>query len=77
MKGVPAYCLNPNEKSIGLSLNIDENNKALGLDLALSKAPYFGLPLKAASNFIMLHVKLLKPGVIRPTGWVSRKWNRR
>jgi serine/threonine-protein kinase HipA len=37
----PAYDMNPNPDSLGLALNIDENDSALDLDLARSVAPYF------------------------------------
>jgi serine/threonine-protein kinase HipA len=37
----PAYDMNPVPSSSGLSLNIDESDNALDLDLARSVAPYF------------------------------------
>ncbi|HDR05938.1 MAG TPA: hypothetical protein ENN84_11940 [Candidatus Marinimicrobia bacterium] len=33
--------MNPNERGVGLSLNISENDNRLDFDLCLSVAPYF------------------------------------
>ena len=41
-KGIsPAYDLNPNAKGTGLTLNIDEHENRLSLDLVLSVAHFF------------------------------------
>lgn len=37
----PAYDINPNPKGTGLTLNIDEHNNQLDLDLVRNVAPYF------------------------------------
>jgi len=37
----PAYDMNPNPESLGLSLDIDDSDNALHLDLARAVAPYF------------------------------------
>ena len=48
----PAYDMNPVPSSSGLSLNIDESDNALDLDLARSVAPYFRVK-DAEAKFIV------------------------
>jgi serine/threonine-protein kinase HipA len=48
----PAYDLNPNPKGHGLTLNIDEHNNALDVDLTLKVAPYFRLTHATATEII-------------------------
>jgi serine/threonine-protein kinase HipA len=48
----PAYDINPNEYGTGLHLNINENDNALNLDLALSVARYFRLTTQQAGKII-------------------------
>ena len=55
----PAYDINPNEQGVGLSLNIDENDNALDLDLAKSVAEYFRVNLTRAENFIRSTKKIV------------------
>lgn len=55
----PAYDINPNEQSVGLSLNIDENSNALDLELAKSVAEYFRVNLITAENFIRSTKKII------------------
>nr|WP_320059139.1 HipA domain-containing protein [uncultured Bacteroides sp.] len=46
----PAYDINPDERGMGLKLNISEDDNSLDFELALSVAEYFGLdPVKAGS----------------------------
>ena len=55
----PAYDINPNEQGVGLSLNIDENDNALDLELAKSVAEYFRIDLSEADNFIRSTKKIV------------------
>ncbi len=48
----PAYDMNPVPGSSGLSLNIDESDNALDLDLARSVAPYFRIKAAQATSII-------------------------
>ncbi len=48
----PAYDVNPVENSLGLKLNISENDNALDFDLALEVAPYFRINKANAENII-------------------------
>ncbi len=48
----PAYDINPVEKGTGLSLNINEADNALNLDLAIEVAPYFRVANKKAIEII-------------------------
>jgi serine/threonine-protein kinase HipA len=48
----PAYDINPVETGTGLSLNINEVDNALHLDLAISVGPYFGVGEKKAFEII-------------------------
>lgn len=49
----PAFDMNPNETGAGLTLNINENDNALNIDLALEVAEYFRLSLKKAKKIIL------------------------
>jgi serine/threonine-protein kinase HipA len=55
----PAYDINPNEQGIGLSLNIDENDNTLDLELAKSVADYFRVNPTTAENFIHSTKKII------------------
>jgi serine/threonine-protein kinase HipA len=48
----PAYDMNPAPSSSGLSLNIDESDNALDLDLARSVAPYFRVKDAEATSIV-------------------------
>ena len=48
----PAYDVNPNPKGHGLTLNIDEKDNALNLDLAREVAPYFRLETDQSEQII-------------------------
>lgn len=48
----PAYDLNPNPFGDGLKLNVSETDNAQNLDLALSVAPLFRLPLPRAQEIL-------------------------
>lgn len=48
----PAYDINPEETGTGLSLNINEVDNSLDLDLALAVCPYFRVPEKRAFKII-------------------------
>jgi serine/threonine-protein kinase HipA len=48
----PAYDMNPVPGSSGLTLNIDESDNALDLDLARSVAPYFRIKNAEATSII-------------------------
>lgn len=48
----PAYDINPNESGTGLSLNINEDENALELDLAREVAPFFRLDAQKSENTI-------------------------
>lgn len=48
----PAYDLNPNESSHGLSLNISENDNSLSLDLVMEVGQYFRINEKLAKEII-------------------------
>ena len=48
----PAYDMNPVPGSTGLSLNIDESDNALDLDLARSVAPYFRIRAAQATSIV-------------------------
>ena len=48
----PAYDMNPVPGSSGLSLNIDESDNALDLDLARSVAPYFRVKKDEATSIV-------------------------
>lgn len=48
----PAYDINPVEAGTGLSLNINEVDNSLTLDLALEVAPYFRVSEKGANEII-------------------------
>jgi serine/threonine-protein kinase HipA len=50
----PAYDLNPTPNSVGLKLNISEDDNALELDLAREVAPYFRLKEKETKTIINL-----------------------
>jgi len=54
----PAYDINPNPYSIGLKLNISEDDNSLDFDLALRVAPYFRLSEKEAVQIIE-HIKFV------------------
>jgi serine/threonine-protein kinase HipA len=49
----PAYDINPNERGVGLSLNISENDNSLDFGLCLSVAPYFRWKANEAKQAIM------------------------
>lgn len=48
----PAYDLNPDPESRGLSLAIDEHDNSLDFDLALSAAKYFRLSMQDAHEIL-------------------------
>src|SRR5690625_32977 len=50
----PAYDLNPTPNSVGLKLNISENDNALDIDLAREVAPYFRIEEKEVTATINL-----------------------
>ncbi|MGB3084973.1 MAG: HipA domain-containing protein [Saprospiraceae bacterium] len=52
----PAYDINPNEYGKGLSLNINDQNNSLDLDLALEVSSFFRLDITRA-NQIIDHIK--------------------
>ena len=56
----PAYDINPDESGTGLSLNIDEHNNALDVEIACKVAPYFRVGQKAADGFINNLLKVVK-----------------
>lgn len=48
----PAYDINPNEKGVGLSLNISENDNSLDFELCMSVIDYFRWQKQEAADFI-------------------------
>lgn len=56
----PAFDLNPSIDKTGLSLNIDELNNDLSLDLAKSVGPYFRLSTKQMDSIIFEIINVVK-----------------
>ena len=48
----PAFDINPDERGMGLKLNIDENDNSLNFDLALSVVGYFGIDKNEAQTIV-------------------------
>ncbi|GAB5538209.1 MAG: HipA domain-containing protein [Salibacteraceae bacterium] len=48
----PAYDINPNETGTGLTLNINEHENALDINLAMEASPYFRLSEKEALSIV-------------------------
>jgi serine/threonine-protein kinase HipA len=56
----PAFDINPDPGAHGLKLNVNETDNAMDLDLALSVAPIFRVPLADAEDIIRTQMRVVR-----------------